>query len=90
MVLELEMEKSFKDMESLLLNNLMYVIVVPIPKQDVADKWKWKVASNGIYSTKKAYELLIRMKSDLSNMDMEAFSLIWNKIALPKVRVHAL
>ncbi|KAL8529093.1 hypothetical protein ACS0TY_006529 [Phlomoides rotata] len=81
--------RDLRDCESLMLNELISVVNLHIPKQDVADKWRWRAGPKGVYSTKAAYEFLIERKAGPSNLNLDAFSLIWNKMALPKVRVHA-
>ncbi|KAL8516890.1 hypothetical protein ACS0TY_015225 [Phlomoides rotata] len=72
-----------------MLTQLISIIDLHIPKQGTTDKWKWRASPKGIYSTRATYELLIMKKPGPNNINTEAFSLIWNKTALPKVRVHA-
>lgn len=77
------------DRECVMLNDLISVISLHIPKQDEADKWRCQPGTNGKYSTKVVYEHLHRLKSDPNEEGKEEFTLILNKIALPKVRVRA-
>lgn len=44
---------------------------------------------NGEYTTRAAYAQLIRRKIRNNSEEKEEFKLIWNRIALPKVRIHA-
>ncbi|KAL8456634.1 hypothetical protein ACS0TY_034751 [Phlomoides rotata] len=52
------------------------------------DIWRWRNGVYGIYSTKATYEVLLRNKFDMG-VECKEFTLVWNKLVLPKVRVHA-
>ncbi|KAL8513075.1 hypothetical protein ACS0TY_019308 [Phlomoides rotata] len=59
------------------------------PKQGVKDTWKWNRAPDGTYSTKAAYELIMRSKEGEVHLELEEFKLIWNSFSPTKVRMHA-
>ncbi|KAL8457653.1 hypothetical protein ACS0TY_035498 [Phlomoides rotata] len=81
--------RELRDRESLMLNDLISVVNLYSPKQGVVDRWRWRHGENGVYSTKAAYEVLLRSKFSLDEEVKEEFVLVWNKIVIPKVRVHA-
>ncbi|KAL8466311.1 hypothetical protein ACS0TY_035426 [Phlomoides rotata] len=59
------------------------------PKQGVKDTWKWNRAPDGSYSTKEAYEWIMRSKEREVQLELEEFKLIWNSFCPTKVRMHA-
>ncbi|KAL8465787.1 hypothetical protein ACS0TY_035042 [Phlomoides rotata] len=48
-----------------MLNDLISVVNLYSPKQGVADRWRWRHGENNVYSTKTAYEVLLRSKFSL-------------------------
>ncbi|KAL6575767.1 hypothetical protein OROHE_000748 [Orobanche hederae] len=57
-------------------------------KLGVNDRWRWRAAKNGIYSTKAAYDELSKVESREDQAVKEEFNIIWNKLIPSKVRVH--
>ncbi|KAL8472711.1 hypothetical protein ACS0TY_029801 [Phlomoides rotata] len=53
------------------------------------DTWRWRIGMERSYSMRKTYEHLLFTKMGENEGHMEDFSLIWNKLAPPKVRLHA-
>lgn len=58
-------------------------------KFGVEDRWRWRWATNDVYSTKVVYERLIKVNSAEEEVEKEHFSLLWNKIIPLKIQVHA-
>ncbi|KAL8530049.1 hypothetical protein ACS0TY_007216 [Phlomoides rotata] len=59
--------RELRERESSFLNDLIIVINMYNPKQGVADKWRWRQGEDGVYSTKAAYELLMRWKFNMQD-----------------------
>ncbi|KAL8525193.1 hypothetical protein ACS0TY_014713 [Phlomoides rotata] len=77
------------DRELPMLDELLSVVNRYTPNQGVKDTWKWNRAPNGVYSTKTAYEWIMRSKEGEAQQELEEFKLIWNSFSPSKVRMHA-
>lgn len=72
-----------------LLNNMLSFLDTVTLKQGVKDKWRWRLAEDGMYTTKAVCEKLARRKNCDQLEEREEYKLLWNKLALLKVRLHA-
>lgn len=61
------------------------------PIQSAVDSWRWKIASDGRYSTNSAYCFLVDEKaaSQIQAVDRDHFRWVWNKIVPLKVSAMA-
>lgn len=72
-----------------MLNDLFDVIDrIPI-KFGVADSWRWRHSSSGVYSTNEVYEWLRCGGVNQAGEENEAFRLIWNKLSPARVKIHS-
>lgn len=78
-----------REREISLLNNLIVVINLSKPKQEFEDKWKWKLGKFETYTTRGAYDEIVRRNSNAETEEREEFKLIWKSAAVPKTRIHA-
>ncbi|KAL8501947.1 hypothetical protein ACS0TY_021175 [Phlomoides rotata] len=59
-------------------------------KYRIADRWRWRQAKDGQFSTKEVYDFIAKLGDldDNNEMHEEAFSILWKKFAPIKVVVH--
>lgn len=70
-------------------NSLINVINRFPIKYGVADLWRWRHCSSGVYTTNEVYDWLRKWEGNQVEEETKTFQLLWNKLVPAIVKIHS-